>query len=354
MKPPPVYRPSPLPTRALQTKPSPAPIAPRLSGNVVQPLIVRVSQKHGKKVTMGMVTYQAEVQDAVEYLEGRNHGPAVDYFKNQGPYNWSGTNGNYVVAHGDHGGIGISAADFADGLIARGLTSGVTIKFIVCSAAKALGNSQSYAHQVKQALLSKSVNVTIIASDQYVKYSTQGKMIYANQDGIYNEERDDLIAERKWKAGQAFLKDLLALFTECYDLAAVHIYEDQPFKPIQENVKQRVPATANFSPLKNVRTIQQANDNLLAAIKKILLGDNPGKLPELLAAFFKTPRGTPNRERFRLRRAQLHTDGLAIWRQQAKLELDDYKKHMPHAFVVDPVHPNRAPRDPGDWQWKIF
>jgi hypothetical protein len=325
---------------------------------------VKVSKKHGKALNASTAVFQAEVEDAAQYLQGQGHGPVVDYYRDAGPYawargttNWKADRGqrNYVVAHGDHAGIGIPVEQFADGLIARGLQTGDRVKFIVCSIARsATSANPSYAAALKAKLKEKGADVEIIASDRYVKYSTTGKMIYSNAGGTYNEDREDTIASLKFKADQAFGLEMIRLIRASFDLTKEVIYTDKSMTSVKDYLKKRQVKAGTFAPENKTRTVEQANSNLLKQLTETVLSGSPGDIHAQLAAFFKTAKGAAVKPQFVMARQALNATALEIWRKQATWELKDYRSFRPEYFEAVTGHPNRAPRDDPHYAWSVF
>ena len=327
-------------------------------GRVVQPLIVRLS-KFANAVDIKTAMYHTEVEDAVQYLLSRNHGPVKDYYGDAGPYNWEegdwkGGARNYIVAHGDHGGVGETVNDFAEGLKARGLKSGQRVKFIACSIASKVGNNPIFAQALKAKLKEIGVEVEIVAADKYVKYSTKGKLIYQNSGGFYNEERDEKIAMMGDKVERKLALVMYDLVKRSYDLDNDHLYEAPGLEPLKNQFSSKGIKAPQFMAIKGQRTLREANENYLKALGTLLNGYDRGGAMRKLMAFFDSPKALGVRAEFEHARAAMHAGAMEIWHFQAEAEIGDYRKFRPEIFEAIPTGKHRAPRDVPSWEWSTF
>jgi hypothetical protein len=334
-------------------------------GSVIQGLIVRMSKGHGLPLTSRDALSQAEVQDAVNYLESRNHGPTVDFFTEPGPYKWAtgdwkGGARNYIVSHADaQHGLGIPAGELAEALKARGLASGMQLKLIACSMASKISSNGSQAEQLKNALKALGIVVDITAAPYYVTYSTKGKLLHSNIATSEDTDPNDPSPE-EFNAYNKFVEDATEIVTTYFQKHKD--FNDEQFvmhphlSELTHLMKARGISLSNFQKIKDARTTRQANDALMAAMRSEAKKKPQDKWMTVLTKVISLL-GAEASQSFQALQKNLYL--FSLQHRPAKVEqfFDSWKKSpntAKDAFKVDSNHPRRAPRTDTAAEWKKF
>lgn len=325
-----------------------------------------MSKNHGLPLTSRDALSQAEVQDAVNYLESRNHGPTVDFFTDHGPYKWAtgdwkGGARNYIVSHADaQRGLGMSADQLALELQARGLTSGMQLKLIACSMANGSSSNKSQAEQLKNALKARGIVVDITAAPHYVTYSEQGKLLHSciapNED---TDPNDPSVEE--YHAYNQFVVDATRIVTTHFQQQ--QNYRNEQFvthpslSPVTNLMKARGISLSDFQKVGGSRTTEQANDALMKAMLAEA-GTNTAQDRWMNAVTTViSSLGVEALQSFQALQKDLFIFSMKHRPTKVNRFFEAWRKSpftSKDAFKVDSNHPRRTVRTDGSAEWKKF
>lgn len=324
-----------------------------------------MSKDHGLPLTSRDALSQAEVQDAVDYLESRNHGPTVDFFTDHGPYQWAtgdwkGGARNYIVSHADaQHGLGMPAGQMAEALKARGLASGMQLKLIACSMASKLSSNGSQAEQLKNALKALGIVVDITAAPYYVTYSKEGKLLHSNISP--DEELDpNQPSLEEYDVYNKFVVDATEIVTTYFETHKDYKVEQFVTHPHLSDLTHLMSARghnlSNFQKVKDSRTVTQANDALMAAMRLEAKKKPQDKWMTVLTKVISLL-GAEASQSFRVLQKNLYTFSLQHRPAKVNKFFDAFKKSpftSKDTFKVDSNHPRRAARTDTAAEWKKF
>lgn len=326
---------------------------------------MRMSKDHGLPLTSRDALSQAEVQDAVDYLESRNHGPTVDFFTDAGPYKWAtgdwkGGARNYIVSHADaQRGLGMPAGQLAEALKARGLASGMQLKLIACSMASNISSNGSQAEQLKNALKALGIVVDITAAPYFVTYSKEGKLLHSSVATGEDTDPNDPSPE-EFHAYNKFVEDATEIVTTYFQKHKD--YNDEQFvthphlSDLTHLMKARGINLSNFQKVKDSRTTRQANDALMAAMRSEAKKKPQDKWMTVLTKVISAL-GAEASQSFQALQKNLYVFSLQHRPTKVNKFFDSWKKSpfiSKDAFKVDSNHPRRAARTDPAAEWKKF